>query len=162
MLGKRQVAAPLMALRAAHRAVRPADRRFQPGTGVGVQLGGLWLRGQPERPTQRQFGHETLVHGFAFIAPAASRPGQQRAVRRQRGRQVAPCGHASTVRQRFPPLVVRDEQEDRRAQPWVTSGCRRRGNGGRLRCDAGVAITRRNSQRWPRVCAPFPIARPTW
>src|SRR5262249_42286878 len=36
---------------------------------------------------------QTLVPGFAFIAPAASRPGQHGAVRRQ----VALCGHASTV-----------------------------------------------------------------
>jgi hypothetical protein len=34
-------------------------------------------------------------------------------VRRQRGRQVAPCGHASTVGQRFLRLVLRDDQEER-------------------------------------------------
>jgi hypothetical protein len=93
MLGKRQVAAPLMAQRAAHGALRPAHRRLQPGEGVGVQLAGLRLSRKPQRPSQGQFGHETLVLGFALIAPAASRPGQHRAVRRQRGRQVAPCGH---------------------------------------------------------------------
>jgi hypothetical protein len=35
-------------------------------------------------------------------------------VRRQRGRQVAPSGHTSTVGQRFPRLVRRDDQEERR------------------------------------------------
>jgi hypothetical protein len=35
-------------------------------------------------------------------------------VRRQRGRQVAPCGHPSTVGQRFLRLVPRDDQEERR------------------------------------------------
>jgi hypothetical protein len=110
MLGKRQVAAPLMTRRAAHGAVRPAHRRFQTGEGVGVQLAGLRLSGKPERPSQGQFGHETLVLEFALIAPAASRPGQHGAVRRQSGRQVAPCGHASTVGQRFLRLVLRDDQ----------------------------------------------------
>jgi len=114
MLGKGQVAAPLIAQRAAHGALGPAHRRLQPGEGVGVQLGGLWLSGKPQRPSQRQFGYETLVLGFALIAPAASRPGQHCAVRRQRGRQVAPCGHASTVGQRFLRLVLRDDQEERR------------------------------------------------
>ena len=113
MLGKRQVAAPLIAQRAAHGALRPAHRRFQPGQGVGVQLAGLWLSGKPQRPSPRQFGHKTLVPGFALIAPAASRPGQHCAVRRQRGRQVAPRGHASTVGQRFPRLVLRDDQQER-------------------------------------------------
>jgi hypothetical protein len=108
MLGERQVAAPLMARRAAHGALRPAHRRFQPGPGVGVQLAGLGSAGKPQRPSQRQFGDETLVLGFALIAPAASGPGQHGAVRRRRGRQVAPCGHASTVGQRFPWLVLRD------------------------------------------------------
>jgi hypothetical protein len=112
MLGERQVAAPLMGQRAAHGAFRPAHRRFQPGAGVGVQLAGLRLSGKPQRPSQRQFGHETLVLGFALIAPAASRPGQHCAVRRQRGRQVAPCGHASTVGQRFPRLVLGDDQQE--------------------------------------------------
>jgi hypothetical protein len=121
MLGERQVAAPLMAQRAAHGAVRPAHRRFQPGQGVGVQLAGLRLSGQPQRPSQRQFGHETLVLGFALIAPAASRPGQHCAVRWQCGRQVAPCGHSSTVGQRFVRLVLRDEQQERRPEPcWKT------------------------------------------
>jgi len=114
MLGERQVAAPLMAQRAAHGARGPAHRRFQPGEGVGVQLAGLRLSGKPQRPSPCQFGHETLVLAFALIAPAASRPGQQCAVRRQRGRQVAPCGHASTVGQRFLRLVPRDDQEERR------------------------------------------------
>jgi hypothetical protein len=100
MLGERQVAAPLMAPCAANRALRPANRRFQPGEGVGVQLAGLPMSRKPHRPSQCQFGHETLVLGLALIAPAALRPGQHCAVRRQRGRQVAPCGHASTVRQR--------------------------------------------------------------
>lgn len=101
MLGERQVAAPLMAQRAAHGALRLAHRRFQPGPGVGIQLAGLRLSGEPQRPSPGQFGHETLVLVFALIAPAASRPGQHRAVRRQRGRQVAPCGHMSTVGQRL-------------------------------------------------------------
>ena len=114
MLGERQVAAPLMAQRAAHRALRPAHRRFQPGEGVGVQLAGLRPGGQPQRPAQRQFGHKTPVPRFALIAPAASRPGQHGAVRRQRGRQVAPRGHASTVGQRFPRPVLPDDQEQRR------------------------------------------------
>jgi hypothetical protein len=114
MLGERQVAAPLMAQRAAHGALRPAHRRFQPGAGVGVQLAGLRLSGKPHRPSQCQFGHETLVLRFALIAPAASRPGQHRAVRRQRGRQVAPRSHTSTVGQRFPRLIPRDDQEERR------------------------------------------------
>ena len=114
MLGERQVAAPLMAQRAAHGALRPAHRRFQPGEGVGVQLAGLRLSGKPQPPSQCQFGHETLVLGFALIAPAPSRPGQHCAVRRQRGRQVAPCGHASTVGQRFPQLVLRDDQQEQR------------------------------------------------
>src|SRR5262245_5685188 len=74
MLGERQVAAPLMARRAAHGALGLAHRRFQPGEGVGVQLAGLWLSGKPQRPAQRKFGHQTLVLGLALIAPAASRP----------------------------------------------------------------------------------------
>ena len=111
MLGERQVAAPLMAPCAAHGALRPADRRFQPGEGVGVQLAGLRTRGKPDRTSQCQFEHKTLVLGFALITPAASRPGQHCAVRRQRGRQVAPSGHTSTVGQRFLRLVRRDDQE---------------------------------------------------
>jgi hypothetical protein len=99
MLGERQVAAPLMARRAAHGALRLAYRRFQPGEGVGIQLAGLWLSGKPDRSPQCQFGRETLVLTLAFFAPAAVRPGQHRTVRRQRGRQVAPRGHASTVSQ---------------------------------------------------------------
>jgi hypothetical protein len=110
MLGKRQVAAPLMAQRAAHGALRPAHRRFQPGAGVGVQFGGLRPGREPQRCSQRKLGHETLVLGFALIAPAASRPCQHCAVRRQRGRQVAPCGHTSTVGQGFLQLVVRDDR----------------------------------------------------
>ena len=111
MLGERQVAAPLMARRAAHGALRLAHRRFQPGEGAGIQLAGLRLSGKPQRPAQCQFGHETLVLAFALLAPAASRPGQHCAVRRQRGRQLAPCGHASTVGQRFLRLVPRDDQD---------------------------------------------------
>ncbi len=99
MLGECQVAAPLMARRAAHGALRLAHRRFQPGQGVGIQLAGLRLGRKPQRPSQCQFGHETLVLALALFAPAASRPGQNGAVRRQRGRQAAPCGHASTVGQ---------------------------------------------------------------
>jgi hypothetical protein len=114
MLGEGQVAAPLMARRSAHGALRPAHRRFQPGEGVGVQLAGLRLSWQPQRPSQRQFGHKTLVLGFALIAPAAARPGQHCAVRRQSGRQVAPGGHASTVGQRSLRLVRRDGQQERR------------------------------------------------
>jgi hypothetical protein len=100
MLGERQVTAPLMAQRAAHGAVRLAHRRFQPGPCVSIELAGLRRSGKPQRPSQCQFGHEPLVLAFALFAPAASRPGQHRAMRRQCGRQVAPCGHASTVRQR--------------------------------------------------------------
>src|SRR6266568_4674186 len=114
MLGERQVAAPLMAQRAAHGALRLAHRRFQPGEGVGIQLAGLRLSWKPQRPSQCQFGHETLVLAFALFAPAASRPGQHYAVWRQRGRQAAPCGHASTVGQRFLRLVLRDDPEERR------------------------------------------------
>ena len=36
MLGERQVAAPLMARRAAYGTLRLAHRRFQPGEGVGI------------------------------------------------------------------------------------------------------------------------------
>ena len=82
MLGERQVAAPLMAQRAAHGALRLAHRRFQPGQGVGIQLAGLRLSGEPQRPSQCQFGRETLVLAFALFAPAASRPGQLGAMRR--------------------------------------------------------------------------------
>ena len=75
----------------------------------GIQLAGLRLGGKPdERPSQCQFGHETPVLAFALFAPAASRPGQHCAVRRRRWRQVAPCGHTSTVGQRFLRLVLRD------------------------------------------------------
>ncbi len=104
MLRERQVAAPLMTQRAAHGTLRLAYRRFQPGEGVGIELAGLRLSGKPQRPSQRQFGHETPVLAFTLFAPAASRPGQHRAVWRQRGRQVAPCGHVSTVRQRLEQL----------------------------------------------------------
>ena len=114
MLGERQVAAPLMAQRAAHGALGLAHRRLQPGEGVGIQLAGFRLSGRPQRPSPCQFGHETLVLAFALFAPAALRPGQHRAVWRQRGRQAAPCGHASTVGQRFVRLVLRDDQEERR------------------------------------------------
>jgi hypothetical protein len=100
MLGESQVAAPLMARRAAHRALRLAYRRFQPGPGVGVQLARLWLSRKPQRPARGQFRHETLILAFALLAPAAVHPRQHGAVWRQRGRQVAPCGHTSTVRQR--------------------------------------------------------------
>ncbi len=79
MLGERQVAAPLMAQRAAH---GHSDWL------TGIQLAGLRLSGKPQRPSQCQFGHETLVLAFALFAPAASRPGQHCAVR-QRGRQAA-------------------------------------------------------------------------
>ncbi len=116
MLGERQVAAPLMARGAAHGALRLAHRRFQPGEGVGIQLAGLRLSGKPQRPSQGQFGHETLALAFALFAPAASRPGQHCAVRRQRGRQAAPCGHASTVGQRFLRLVPRDDEQERRSR----------------------------------------------
>src|SRR5690348_7801431 len=52
MLRERQVAAPLMARRAAHGALGLAHRRFQPGQGVGIQLAGLRLGGKPQRPSQ--------------------------------------------------------------------------------------------------------------
>ena len=139
MLGERQVAAPLMAQRAAHGALRLAHRRFQPGEGVGIQLAGLRLSGKPQRPSQCQFGHETLVLALALFAPAASRPGQHCAVRRQRGRQVAPCGHTSTVGQRFLRLVLPDGQEERRRTSMSgTAGrplaCSRRPEGPRSAC----------------------------
>ena len=113
MLGERQVAAPLVAQRAAHRALRLAHRRFQPGQGVGIQLAGLWLSGKPQRLAHCQFGHETLVLAFALFAVAASHPGQHRAMRRRCGRQAGPCGHASTVRQRFLRLAPRGDQRER-------------------------------------------------
>jgi hypothetical protein len=100
MLGESQVAAPLMARRAAHRALSLAYRRFQPGPGVGVQLARLWLSRKPQRPARGQLRHETLILALALLAPAAVHPRQHGAVWRQRGRQVAPCGHTSTVRQR--------------------------------------------------------------
>jgi hypothetical protein len=75
MLRERQVAAPLMAPRAAHGALRLADGRFQPRECVGIQLAGLRLGGKPQRPSQGQVGHETLILAFALFAPAASRPG---------------------------------------------------------------------------------------
>ena len=102
MLGERQVAAPLMARRPADGALRLAHRRFQPGSGVGIQLAGFRLSGTPQRLSQCQFGQETLVLALALVAPAASRPGQHGAVGRRRGRQIAPYGHTSTVRQQFP------------------------------------------------------------
>lgn len=122
MLGERQVAAPLMARRAAHGALRLAHRRFQPGEGVGIQLAGLRLSREPQRSSQCQFGHETLVLAFALFAPAASRPGQHRAVRRRRGRQVAPRGHTSTVGQRLLRLVLGDDQEERRRTSMSGTG----------------------------------------
>jgi hypothetical protein len=128
MLGECQVATPLMAQRAAHGALRLAHRRFQPGQGVGIQLAGLRLSGKPQRPSQCQFGHETPVLAFALFAPAASRPGQHRAVRRQRGRQVAPCGHASTVGQRFLRLVLERRSRSScayRCRPWHFACCGR-------------------------------------
>jgi len=114
MLGKREVAAPLMAQRATHGARRPAHRRFQPGAGVGVQLAGLRLSGKPHRPSQRHLGHQTPVLRYALTAPAAPHPRQHCAVRRQRGRQVAPCGHTSTIGQRLLRLVLPDDQQERR------------------------------------------------
>ena len=86
MLGERQIPASLMARRAADRTRGLAHRRLEPGTGVGVHLAGLWLSGQPDRPSQCKFENELLILTFALVAPAASRPGQHRAVRRQRGR----------------------------------------------------------------------------
>jgi len=111
MLGERQIAAPLMARRAAHRALILAHRGFQPGEGVGVHLARLRVSGQPKRPAPCQFGHQTPVLVFALLAPAAPRPGQHGAVRRQCARQMAPIGHPSTVRQRFARPVLRDDQE---------------------------------------------------
>jgi hypothetical protein len=101
MLGDRQVAASLMTQRAAHGTLSLAYRRLQPGQGVGIQLAGFRLSGKLQRPSQGEFGYETLMLAFALFAPAASRPGQHGAVRRQCGRQAAPCGHTSTVGQRF-------------------------------------------------------------
>ena len=115
MLGESQVAAPLMARRAAHGALRLAHRRFQPGEGVGVHLGWLRISGQPHRPAQRQLRHQTPVLGLALVAPAAPRPGQHGAMWRQRARQMAPSGHPSTVRQQFARPVLQDDQEVRPA-----------------------------------------------
>jgi DNA-binding NarL/FixJ family response regulator len=114
MLGERQVAAPLMAQRAAHGAIRLVHRRFQPGEGAGIKPAGLRLSGKPQRPSQCQLGHQPLVLAFALFAPAASRPAQHCAVRRQRGRQAPPSGHTSTVGQRCLRLVLRDDHEQRR------------------------------------------------
>jgi hypothetical protein len=136
MLGEPQVAAPLMAQRAAHGALRLAHRRFQPGEGVGIQFAGLWLSGKPKWSSQCQFGHETPVLAFALFAPAASRPGQHCAVWRQRGRQVAPCGHMSTVGQRSLRLVLRDDQSAGAAVPnihvqhWLDNPARTVAGGG--------------------------------
>ena len=99
MLGKGQVAASLMAQRAAYRALIPADRWLEPGAGVGIQLAGLRFSGKPQRPSNCEFGHEALVLAFAVFAAASSRPGQHRAVWRQRGRQVA-GDHRRGVRRR--------------------------------------------------------------
>jgi hypothetical protein len=52
MLGERQVAAPLMAQRAAHGALRLAHRRFQPGPCVSIELAGLRRSGKPQRASQ--------------------------------------------------------------------------------------------------------------
>ena len=148
MLGERQVAAPLMARRAAHRALRLAHRRFQPGEGVGIQLARLRPSRKPQPPSHRQFGHETLVFAFALLAPAASRPGQHCAVQRQSGRQVAPCGHASTLGQRLLQLV--------RARPDVTEavpirvGCSSSGG-------EGAATTAP-----PHLCITLAVAGPAW
>src|SRR5262249_44517730 len=101
MLGESQVAAPLMAQRTAHGAIRSAHRRLEPGAGIGVQLARLRLSGNPQLLSPCQLGHEALVLGFALITPAASRPGSNRAMARQRGREVAPCSHMSTVDQHF-------------------------------------------------------------
>ena len=101
MLGKGQVTAPLMAQRAAHGALRPAHRRLQPGAGVSVQLARLRLSREPQLLSPCQLGREALVLGFALFTPAASRPGSNRAMAWQRGREVAPCSHTSTVEQHF-------------------------------------------------------------
>jgi hypothetical protein len=112
MLGERKITAPLMAQCTAHGALSLAHRRFQPGPGIGIQFAGLGLGGEPQRPSQCQLGHQTLVLALALFAPAAPRPGQDRAVRRQRRRQTAPYGHVSTVEQRFlRPVVGNDRQQ---------------------------------------------------
>jgi len=108
MLGERQVAAPLMAQRAAPGALRLAHRRFQPGEGVGTQLAGLRLSGKPQRPSQCQFGHETLVLAFALFAPAGSlppRPALCRAAAAQAAQNIhvrhwldGPCPYGSGAR----------------------------------------------------------------
>jgi len=90
-----------MAQRAADGALRPAHRRLQPGAGVGVQLARLRLSREPQLLSPCQLGHEALVLGFALFTPAASRPGSNRAMAWQRGREVAPCSHTSTVEQHF-------------------------------------------------------------
>jgi hypothetical protein len=56
MLGKRQVAAPLMAQRTADGALRPDHRRFQPREGVGVHPGRVRLGGESQWPAPGQFG----------------------------------------------------------------------------------------------------------
>src|SRR6476661_3423061 len=75
MLGKGQVAAPLMAQRAADGALGSAHRRLQPGAGVGVQLARLRPSRKPQLLSPCQLGHEALVLGFALFTPAAPRPG---------------------------------------------------------------------------------------
>ena len=100
MLGERQVAAPLMPRRPAHRALRPAHRRLQPGPGIGIQLRRLRRRGKPQRPAPRQLRHQPLILRLTLLTPAPPHPRQHRAMRRQRRRQAAPCGHTSTVRHR--------------------------------------------------------------
>ena len=154
MLGERQVAASLMAQRAAYGALRLAYRRFQPGEGVGIQLAGLRLSGKPQRPSQCQFGHETLVLAFALFAPAASRPGQHCAVRRRRWRQVAPCGHTSTVGQRFLRLVLRDrmpiaQRERKRESLFVFA----------LKAQLGPLFSEQPGRRAAARCHPCPLRR---
>jgi len=161
MLGERQVAAPLMTQRTAHGALRLAHRRFQPGEGVGIQLAGFRLGGKPQRPSPCQLGHETLVLAFALFAPAASRPGQHRAVQRQRGRQVAPCGHASKVRQRFLRLVPRDAGRSAgvRSPQTRTSRPRRRHEGARRLVSRSPSSppARIGPAGWPNL--PVPASR---
>ena len=122
MLGEREVAAPLVAQRAAHGALGLAHRRFQPGEGVGIQLAGAPARREASAAFARPVRTRNAGIAFALFAPAASRPGQHRAVRRRRGRQVCPGGHPSTVRQRFLRLVLRGAAQTIQLRHRFTSG----------------------------------------
>ena len=65
-----------------------------------------WTHRDRELPYLPNVVTPELERLVAAPALAASRPGQHCAVRRQRGRQAAACGHPSTVGQRFLRLVL--------------------------------------------------------